>query len=84
MSFVKDNGGMLAVLGVAFVVIGAFADWRIGVKVNEALAAQGFASSDKINEIKEDIADQKTIHKEDRDRMDGKIERIVDILLESN
>lgn len=82
MSFVKDNGGMLAVLGVAFVVLGAFADWRISVKVDEALAAKGFATSDKITEIEEDLADQKVVHKEDRDRMDGKIERIVDILLE--
>jgi hypothetical protein len=82
MSFVKDNGGMLAVLGVAIVVVGAFADWRISVKVEDALAAKGFATSDKITEIEEDLAEQKVVHKEDRDRMDGKIERIVDILLE--
>ena len=82
MSFLQENGGMLAVLGVAVVVLGAFADWRIGVKVDEALAAQGFASSDKITQIEEELDDQKVVHKEDRDRLDGKIERIVDILLE--
>ena len=82
MTFVRDNGGMLAVLGVMLVVLGAFADWRISVKVEEALGDKGFATSDKITEIEEDLADQKVVHKEDRDRMDGKIERIVDILLE--
>jgi hypothetical protein len=82
VSFVKDNGGMLAVLGVAVVLVGAFADWRIAVKVEDALAAKGFATSDKITEIQQDLAEQKMVHKEDRDRMDGKIERIVDILLE--
>jgi hypothetical protein len=82
MSFVKDNGGMLAVLGVALVVLSAFADWRISIKVEEALANKGFATSDKITDIQGDLAEQKVVHKEDRDRLDGKIERIVDILLE--
>lgn len=82
MSFVKDNGGMLAVLGVAIVMVGAFADWRIAVKVEDALAAKGFATSDKISEIESDLAEQKQVHREDRDRIDSKVERIVDILLE--
>ena len=82
MSFVKDNGGMLAVMGVAVVLVGAFADWRIAVKVEEALAEKGFATHDKITEIESDLAEQKVVHREDRDRIDSKVERIVDILLE--
>jgi len=82
MSFVKDNGGAIAVAGVAVVILGAFADWRIGVKVDEMLAAQGFVTTDKVTEFQNDLAEQKVVHKEDRDRLDGKIERIVDILLE--
>jgi hypothetical protein len=82
MSFIKDNGGLIAVATVALVVLAAFGEWRISVAVDEALAVKGFATSDKITELQKDMADQKEVHNDDRDRLDGKIERIVDILLE--
>ena len=82
MKFISENGGLIAVATVGLVVLAAFGEWRISVAVDEALAAKGFATSDKITEIQSDLAEQKMVHRDDRDRLDGKIERIVDILLE--
>ena len=50
-SWISENGGMLAVLAVVAVVLGAFADWRIGVKVDEALAKVSFPSDATIEQI---------------------------------
>lgn len=79
MNWIKDN------MGVIILVIGLFvgyAELRLPAMVSSELSSRGLVSTDKITEIEKDIADQKEVHKEDRDRMDGKIERIVQILLE--
>lgn len=82
MSFIKDNGGVLAILGIAVVILGGFADWRISVKVEAALAEKGFATTDKITEIEEDIIMQKETHNKDTEEWKRRVEKIVDILLE--
>jgi len=89
MSFVKENGGVLAVAGVAVLILGGFNEWRISVAVTDAvqerfdaLAEIDVVSPITIESMKGDIKDQKEIHTADALRMDSKIERIVDILLE--
>lgn len=79
MNWLKEN------LGVIILVIGLFvgyAELRLPQMVKAEMDSRGLAETGDIAQLKEDLEDQKTVHKEDRDRMDGKIERIVDILLE--
>ena len=79
MSWLKEN------LPVIILVVGLFigyAELRLPSMVADEMAKQGLASDSAVSDLKEDLAEQKVVHKEDRDRMDGKIERIVDILLE--
>jgi hypothetical protein len=76
--FFSDNGGMLTVGGIALIVIAAYGEWRISVAVEAEFAAEDQVAPHQIVAIEEDIDDL-----EDADlRMDSKIERIVDILLE--
>jgi len=82
MRFIRDNGGMLAVLAVVAVLLGTYAEWRIAVNVKSQLDATGQVAPHQIIAIEKDIADQKETHNRDSERMDNKIERIVDILLE--
>lgn len=84
MNWIKDNGGVLAVMAVGAVVLGAYAEWRIDVAVSEKIdtVALQQISPDKITEIEGNIAETRQQHLADSTRMDGKIERIVDILLE--
>ena len=82
MSWVKDNGGAIAVAAVALAIGAAYLEWRISVAVTGEIEAVGLISPATIDAMKDDIADQKETHNRDSERMDGKIERIVDILLE--
>lgn len=79
MNWIKEN------LPVIVLVMGMFigyAELRLPGMVAEEMDRRGLAQTGDISSLKEDLEDQKVVHKEDRDRMDGKIERIVDILLE--
>lgn len=78
MSFIKDNGGLLAVLGVCFVIGAGYLEWRIDVNQRSQLAEAELAKPSDVAANTESIED---LEKAD-ERMDGKIERIVDILLE--
>jgi hypothetical protein len=82
MSFVKENGGMLAVGLVLWGIATGVLGYMIKGEVSDQLDARGLISPDKITSIEQDIAEAKTQHQIDAERMDGKIERIVDILLE--
>jgi hypothetical protein len=76
--FLSDNGGMLTVLGIAVVILGAYGEWRISVAVQAEFAAEEQVAPHEIDAIEEDIDDLEVADT----RMDSKIERIVDILLE--
>lgn len=79
MNWLKEN------LPVIILVIGLFigyAELRLPGMVAEEMNKRGLARSGDIASLREDLDEQKVVHKDDRDRMDGKIERIVDILLE--
>lgn len=78
MKFLQDNGGLLAVLGVCFVIGAGYLEWRIDVNQRAQLAAADLASPAAVEANTESIEDLETADL----RMDGKIERIVDILLE--
>ena len=82
--FISNNGGMLAVLAVVGVILAAYAEWRIGEAVSAKIDAVTLQqiSPDKIEAIEGDIKEVRTQHSADSERMDSKIERIVDILLE--
>lgn len=61
---------------VAFVLFMGFVDWRIGVKVNEALAAQDLATDAKIVAMDKHIADNTRTGSENGEDIDDLDERV--------
>ena len=59
----------------------AYMEWRIEQAVDARFASAGLVDADKVSELEEDIRDAKETHVRDADRMDAKVEKIVDILL---
>ena len=83
--FIADNGGILAVLAVCFVIGAAYLEWRIQVNATEAINSAGSVTPEQLEAALKDIArngeDIDSLEKVD-ERFEGKIDRIVDILLE--
>lgn len=84
-NFIKENGGVITLLVIALAVGAAYLDWRINSLVTETVNTAGYITPEqievfKVNQmgLKEDIGELK----ETADKLDGKIERIVQILLE--
>lgn len=61
---------------VAFVLFMGFVDWRIGVKVNEALANQDLATDAKIVAMDKDIADNTRTGSENAEDIEQNRERV--------
>lgn len=78
MNWIKDNGGMLAVAVVLFAVVTGYMELRAPGIVKAQLEANGIVPKATITGMEEDITD---LEAED-EKLDGKIERIVGILLE--
>ena len=82
MSFIKDNGGPLVVAGVVIAVLGGYIELRLAQAIPEAVEHETsdipVISHDKIEAMEGDISDLKRAD----DKMDDKITRIIDILLE--
>lgn len=78
MTFIKDNGGVLAVLGVAMVLLGAYAEWRIAIAVDAKFVEAGSVAPHRMDQAEEDINKLET----QDERFDDKIDRIIEILLE--
>jgi len=83
--FIKDNGGVITILIIALGVGAAYLDWRINSLVTETVNTAGYITPEqievfKVNQmsLKEDIGELKAT----AEKLDGKIERIVQILLE--
>ena len=76
---IKDNWAQITVLGVILMTAcGAFVEYRIGKNVDEAFKAADMINPADVAANTESIED---LEKES-EKLDDKIERIVDILLE--
>lgn len=80
MNAIKEN--IIAILVVGGLFIG-YIELRAPQMVSAEMDKRGLVKVGEVADIKQELENQKVVHKEDRDRMDGKIERIVDILLEN-
>jgi hypothetical protein len=82
--FFSENGGIVAVGVVFLTIVGGYIELRlpsdveIAAKIDAAFVAAGQVAPHEIDAIEEDIDDLEVADT----RMDSKIERIVDILLE--
>ena len=76
---IKDNWAQITVLGAIIVILGgAYMEYRIGKNVNDAFKAASLVNPAVVEANTESIED---LEKE-AEKLDSKIERIVDILLE--
>lgn len=89
MSFVKENGGPLVIGGVVLAVLTGYMELRMPSVVAGQLEANGIVPKSTIDAMQEDIADveeglvtEEAERKAAEEKLDGKIERIVGILLE--
>ncbi len=89
MSFIKENGGPLVIGAVVLTLLAGYVELRAPQMIGTEMDSRGLVSTETVNNIEnnisavaKDVAEQKETHNRDADRMDGKIERIVDILLE--
>lgn len=80
MSWIKDNGGILAVGAVVLVVFGALADWRISVKVAQQLAEANIVPKHEVTELRKDVGE----NSEDIDDIEDRWNRLVDALAAGN
>ena len=83
--FISENGGILAVLAVCFVIGAAYLEWRISENATAAINAAGSVTPEQLAAALKDIAENaEDIGKLEGadDRFEAKIDRIVDILLE--
>ena len=78
MNFIKGNGGVLVIVGVVAALLAGYNEWRISVAVTAQFEAASLVNPASVEANTESIND---LEKAD-ERMDSKIERIVDILLE--
>lgn len=77
-NFISDNGGPLVIGVLFFGLVAGYIELRLPVTVDVQLSEAGLADPAKVEANTESIKD---LEKAD-ERMDNKIERIVDILLE--
>jgi hypothetical protein len=82
IDFIKDNGGPLVIAGIALAIGATYLEWRIDEITEVKLSEAGIVSLDRIDAIEDEVEDTQEQHKLDSDRMDRKIERVVDVLLE--
>lgn len=89
MNWIKENGGPLVVGAVVLGMIFGYIELRAPRMVSAEMDTRGLVSDesfanleDKVDAVAAQIGEQKETHNRDSDRMDSKIERIVDILLE--
>jgi len=79
MNAIKENIVAILVIGGLFI---GYIELRAPQMVSAEMDSRGLVKAGDVAQIKREVEEQKVVHKEDRDRMDSKIERIVDILLD--
>jgi hypothetical protein len=83
--FIKNNGGVLVVLGVVVGIGMGYLEWRIEEQAEAAINAAGSVTPEQLESaIKDILANKESIGRLEKtdERFEGKIDRIVDILLE--
>ena len=80
--FITENGGPIAIAVIALAIGAAYLEWRIDEITEMKLAQAGIVSVDRIDAIEGEVEDTQEQHRRDSERMDDKIERVVDVLLE--
>ena len=78
MKFINENGGILAVLTVMFALMAGYAEWRISVAVSNKFTEAGAVAPHRMDQAEKDIDELKS----EDDKLDVKIGKIIDILLE--
>ena len=81
-NFIRDNGGPIAIAVIALAIGAAYLEWRIDEITEIKLAEAGIVSADRIDGIEDKVKDTREQHRRDSERMEDKIERVVDVLLE--
>lgn len=82
MSWIRDNGGPLAIAGAAVVVVGGYFELRMAAELPKAVEAETdqipVITEDRVKAIESDIEDIKDAV----NRTDDKITQVINILLE--
>jgi len=84
MNWIKENGGILAIMAFGVLVLGAYAEWRIDVAVDDALASQDLGTDAKIVSMDTNIAANKALaerNKEEIDDAERRVEQAFEILM---
>lgn len=83
--FISENGGIITILIILLGLGGAYLEWRIDKATNEKVNAAGMVTPEQLEAARRDIdrnaEDVDKLESAD-ERFEGKIDRIVDILLE--
>ncbi len=84
MNFIKENGGVIVLIGALLGGIAGYIELRlpsdadIQAKIDKAFTDAGSVAPHRMDQAEEDIGE---LQEEDK-RFDDKIDRIIDILLE--
>lgn len=83
--FISENGGMLTVIGIGLALLAGYGEWRISANISAELKAQDTVSASDLvsltvnqQSIQDDIGELKG----NDDRLNGKMDQIITILLE--
>jgi hypothetical protein len=83
--FISENGGIITLLIILMGLGGAYLEWRIDEATTSQLNAAGLVTPEQLEAARRDIdrnaEDVDKLESAD-ERFEGKIDRIVDILLE--
>lgn len=82
--WIKENGGPIVLTGIVLAVLAAFADWRIGVKIDDALSSQDIGTDAKIVDMDKNIASNKALSERNREEIDDnerRVEQAFEILM---
>lgn len=84
MSFVKDNGGPLAIAGTFLVIVGAYIELRLPSDADiDVKIAERFVEAGNVPPHRMDRAEEKIEHLEgEDDRIEQKLETVARILME--
>ena len=84
MNWIKENGGLLAIMAFGALVLGAYAEWRIDVSVKNQLASQDIGTDAKIVDMDKNIASNTALaerNKEEIDDAERRVEQAFEILM---